>query len=60
MEQYLPFALNAGFLVLGFWMGQRGLAKVWQDVTGDLAHIKAKLDELTHPTPPPAVVPATA
>lgn len=44
--QYLPFAVNLAFLGVGYWAGTRGPAKIWQDLTGDVADIKNKIESL--------------
>ena len=45
-EQFLPLIINVAFLGLGYWMGQRGLSKVWTDLTGDFQDLKGRIDNL--------------
>lgn len=46
LPTYVPFAVNLVFLGVGYWAGTRGPAKLWQDISGDIANIKSKLESL--------------
>lgn len=63
VNEYLPFAVNLAFLGVGYWAGTRGPAKLWQDLTGDIADIKTKITSLetkvTPVVPTKVVTPAT-